>query len=540
VDTASLFWWWISQWIDPHAETEHGWLILGISAWLLWRGLGNSDFGMRLGTRASAGEARALNAEGTEAAEPEHPRSEFRVGQCTAPLVAILVALLLHAVGFVAQQTRISIVAFLIFAWGVVALADPRWGRAAAFPLGFLVFAIPLNVLDSVGFWLRLGVIDATEAIAHGLGLHVLRSGTQLLAPDGKFQYDVAAACSGVRSLMALAALSLLIGYIRFHTASRRALMLVLCFPLTYFGNLARVVAIVLAAHFGDERWAGLTHDLMGYGVFVIVLGGVMIAATAVERKWPEPIGDADERTTLNPKAAFFGAAGSRVPLYLVGGAILAMMVGEMLFLQHLASTRPAGKAGVALDASGVNPIELPAFIGTDWIGRRTDVTPVERAVLPADTGFSRRTYVSLADRAHAVFVSIVLSGRDRTSIHRPEICLVGQGWTLASAGTHDFEYKTADRGVIHATLLRGEIVEPKTHRKLTALTAYWFVSADAVVATHWQRFWHDAWNRLRHGKADRWAYVLVQADATDGDAAALSRMQTVLEATLPVFQRAR
>ena len=37
IDTASLFYWWGYQWINPGSETEHGWLILGLSAWLFWR-----------------------------------------------------------------------------------------------------------------------------------------------------------------------------------------------------------------------------------------------------------------------------------------------------------------------------------------------------------------------------------------------------------------------------------------------------------------------------------------------------------------------
>ncbi len=37
VATDSMFWWWISQWLDPRAESEHGWLILAISLWLWWR-----------------------------------------------------------------------------------------------------------------------------------------------------------------------------------------------------------------------------------------------------------------------------------------------------------------------------------------------------------------------------------------------------------------------------------------------------------------------------------------------------------------------
>jgi hypothetical protein len=76
----------------------------------------------------------------------------------------------------------------------------------------------------------------------------------------------------------------------------------------------------------------------------------------------------------------------------------------------------------------------------------------------------------------------------------------------------------------------RGRIIVPQ-------LVVYWFVSSDAVVATNWRRFAHDAWSRLRHLRADRWAYVLMQTDASDGEAAALARMQAVLDRTLPAFQ---
>ena len=39
IDTASLFHWWGYQWTNPGSETEHGWLVLGLSAWLFWRNL---------------------------------------------------------------------------------------------------------------------------------------------------------------------------------------------------------------------------------------------------------------------------------------------------------------------------------------------------------------------------------------------------------------------------------------------------------------------------------------------------------------------
>jgi hypothetical protein len=87
------------------------------------------------------------------------------------------------------------------------------------------------------------------------------------------------------------------------------------------------------------------------------------------------------------------------------------------------------------------------------------------------------------------------------------------------------------------ATLLRTTRQLPGGKAPLPALVAYWFVDADTVVGTHAERLWRDAWNRLRHGRADRWAYVLLQTDATDGEAAALARMQAVIDGVWPALR---
>jgi EpsI family protein len=513
IDTRSLFLWWGWQWANPGSETEHGWLILALSAWLLWRNLHKGERPMPGGEGERAGPASGL----------WHPAGAAMVG-----------GLALHVVGFAAQQTRISIVAVLVFAWGVLRLGGGRrWGAAAAFPLGFLVFAIPINVLDSVGFWLRVWVVDASAAIARGAGIAVLRSGTLLLAPDGAYNYDVAAACSGVRSLTALAALSLLTGYLNFRTNWRRAAVLLLCLPLVYAGNVTRILAIIFAAEAGGPRWGDLAHEAMGYGVFLIVLGGVM-GGVALLRRWaPEP--------AFIP-AAPAGAAGSDGsapgrrgrPAWAVAVTVGAAAAGVAFFLGHLERLPARGQVGVRLAADGVNPVELPAFLGTEWIGRRTEVTAVEREILPPDTGYSRKLYVAVADPRRQVFLSVVLSGRDRTSIHRPELCLVGQGWTMVEQARHRF----VAGGGVAATLLRvrREVRTPRGGAVVPQLVAYWFVNGDGVVATHAERLWRDACNRVLRGRADRWAYVLVQTDATDGEAAALARMETVLAGTVPVL----
>lgn len=522
IDTASLFYWWGFQWSNPGSETEHGWLVLGLAAWVLWRNL----------------RARAPG-QGTWDQRPQTNGVEVRAGVDWIAGAAMVGGLALHAVGFVAQQARLSIVGLLFFTWGALRLGgERRWGAAAVFPLGFMLFAIPLNALDTVGLWLRMWVVDASGAIARGCGIAVLQSGTQLVSPDGKYHYDVAEACSGIRSLTAMLALSLLAGYLNFHAWWRRAAVLLLCFPLVYLGNVARIVSIIVAAEAGGPRWGDIAHDVMGYGIFGIVLGGVLLAIAALRRWLPE-----EGRSEFEDRSPEPGAQKSEIVrvrgrgAWLVAGIVAVASVGEMAWLARVAARPGQGVAGVVLAADGRNPVELPAFLGVEWTGRPAEVSVAERAILPPDTGYSRKVYFNHRNAAKQVFLSIVLSGRDRTSIHRPELCLMGQGWTVDAAERRTFRYPGAT--AFPATVLRvqREVQTPQGKQRVPQLVAYWFVGGDSVVPTHWERVARDAWNRVLHGRADRWAYVLMQTDAADGEAAALARMQAVLDETLPAFQ---
>jgi exosortase len=511
IQTASLFYWWCYQWINPASETQHGVLILAISAWLVARNI-------RREPATSDGAAHRLG-----------------VATC-----AMLAGLLVHALGFVAEQARLSIVGLLMFTWGATAFAGgPRWARASVFPVAFMLFAIPLSALDSAGFWLRLWVVGASASIVHAFGIHIIVNGTQLLSPDGHYDYDVAAACSGVRSLVALSALSLLIGYLWLRPLWLRVAMLALSLPLIYFGNVVRIVAIVVAAQAGGREWGDLVHEIMGYGVFAIVLGGIIGTALMLSRcrpDWAEAAYVGSRGTTEAPRRE--GGWGTLKGVWACAGATVATSLLVAVFLFHVSQLPPKGRCGIRLEADGLSPVELPTFIGSDWIGRRTAVTEVERQILPPDTGFSRRTYVSLSDPSKQAFLSIVLSGRDRTSIHRPELCLIGQGWTILGSFAHQFTFPDR-RATIPATVLRvqSDVMTENGRVKVPDLVAYYFVGGDLIVASHWERMVRDAWNRVIHGRSDRWAYVLILTEESDGEAAALARIQTILDGTLPVFQ---
>lgn len=533
VQTDSMFWWWISQWLDPMAESEHGWLILGLSAWLFWRNLKNADCGLR-------------NAECPQA----RPESGDKRAAFFLPLAALLGGLALHLLGYAVQQTRVSIVAMLLFSWGVLALGGGRrWRNAAAFPLFFMLFALPLNVLDSVGFYLRVGVTEVAFQISHALGIDVLRNGTQLVSPDGSYTYDVAAACSGVRSLMALGALSLLLGYLSFKAWWARALIGLLSLPYAFVGNVVRILAIIFAAEWKGQEAGTIVHEWFGFLIFIIVLGLVQLTVALLQRRriggvpdsTTQPERKADRPVAIAPSASAEPGRGCHL-LYdkrdwMLAGVVIVACVGVAWVTTRIDRLQVSPRTGVKLAAGGVDPVALPNYLGLDWAGQNSAVTEVEREVLPADTGFSRKNYVSLRDRNQQVFVSIVLSGRDRTSIHRPELCLVGQGWTIRERRDHAFQIPGG--GVLPVTILpieREVTLRSGETRRVPALLAYWFVGADRIVAGHWERMFFTTLDRLRHLQSHRWAYVVVQTHALDGETAALARMQEVLDGTLPAF----
>lgn len=154
--------------------------------------------------------------------------------------------------------------------------------------------------------------------------------------------------------------------------------------------------------------------------------------------------------------------------------------------------------------------VELPEHVGT-WIGRDAELSENERTTLGEKSGtqFARKLYRNLD--GYEILVSIVLSGRDMsTAIHRPERCLMAQGWTLQ--GRAPLNIELPQRGAFPVELLRStRLVERDGGTAATELqTLYWFVGEHAVTAGHWSRWMIDNRDRLFRGVNQRWAYILV------------------------------
>ncbi len=174
------------------------------------------------------------------------------------------VAIVMHVLGYLIQQPRISIMALFTGIYAITGLAwGPKWLRATFFPFFLFAFCIPLGTLaQPLTFRLRIIVCQLVEAICHFLlAIDVVRDGTILKDPSGHYQYEVAAACSGIRSLIAISLMATVYAFGWFRGIPKRLIILASAVPLAILGNLVRMLSIVLAAEFGGQKMGDSIHD---------------------------------------------------------------------------------------------------------------------------------------------------------------------------------------------------------------------------------------------------------------------------------------
>jgi exosortase len=482
---------------DKFEDLSHGWVIPLVSAYAVWRS--------RDALRAAAG--------------PPDARG----------LLAVLGCLALFWLGKRGEQARFMQMAV---AGAVLALPLAFWGAGVArrlwFPAAYLLFAVPTSFLDVLTFRLRLLAASVAAGLLNGVGVAVQRVGTALVSGSGEgFKLDVADPCSGMHSIFALAALTAAYAYFTQKTARRRWLLFACAVPLAILGNVARIVSIALVAlWFGQERAVGFYHDYSGYVVFVVavllmVQAGVWIERIRPRRPAPSPA-PPEAAPTAPPPAAWRARAGlvcAAVPLVLAVGWLLGrqMPAAAMDPDDFVAAAQPDtvdGFTGRTLlycqddqCLASVEADSLPPGVSQACprCGKPLATLSLgEKTVLPADTRIVKRSYRNAA--GDTLSPTVVVSGASRLSIHRPEMCLPGQGFQILSARVLKLDLGSG-------RTLRVKLVQAGRTGEAPIGFLYWFVNRRTETPSHWTRIFTDVWSRSVHNRINRWAMVTLVGD---------------------------
>ena len=180
----------------------------------------------------------------------------------------------------------LMMISFLLFFFGICCLF---WGRkilrANAFPLGFLVFMVPMPAV-AIG-WIDSFLQYGSAAVAHGFfwlsGTPFYQDGLVFQLPDISIQ--IAPECSGIHSSLVLFITSLLASYIFLQTPWKRATLTLFVIPLALLRNGFRVFTIgELCIHIGPQMINSPIHRKGGPIFFVLSLIPLFILLVVLQR----------------------------------------------------------------------------------------------------------------------------------------------------------------------------------------------------------------------------------------------------------------
>ena len=231
-----LVWQWYN---DP--DYSHGFLVPVLSAYLIW---------------ARRDKLRSV------------PRKPSAWG-----MVIVLFSLSMLFLGSLGAELSLARLSFVGCICGlIVYFAGSKVLRAMAFPVAFLLFAIPMPqvVYNEIVFPLQFIASKFATRTLEILNLFpIMREGNVLILPG--MRLEVVEACSGIRSLMSLLALAAGYGYVVERSVAVRWFMVLAMVPLAIVSNGLRIMITAIMAHYiGPQAAEGFMHEFSGWVIFVV------------------------------------------------------------------------------------------------------------------------------------------------------------------------------------------------------------------------------------------------------------------------------
>ena len=332
-------------------------------------------------------------------------------------VVAAIFVLFLGVYGAELFLSRISLVMLLGgVVWTLFGRAVLREVRFAILVL-LLAIPIPAVIFNQITFPLQLFASRMASAILPIFGVPVLRDGNVIQLPA--MQLEVAEACSGIRSLMSLFAVAIFYGYFLERSTWRRVVLALAALPIAVFANAAQ-----------DRRHRPLRPVLeprQGRRLLPRVL-----RLADVPRLADLPLYRAHPDASQIPTSKIPASRGQPMTSPRFWAVFLLLLAAlTTLHLRESVDRVPPSEALSLLPQTIDNLTSQDVPITQDTLAVLGDGRFLNRLYTnPAPTGQLFTPPVSL-------FIGYFPTQRTGQSIHSPQNCLPGAGWTFASSQDH-------------------------------------------------------------------------------------------------------
>ncbi|HEV2115253.1 MAG TPA: exosortase/archaeosortase family protein [Terriglobales bacterium] len=308
----------------------------------------------------------------------------------------------------------------------VLGLYGPAMLRLLAFPLTFLLLLIPIPplLLASIDFPLQEMCAKVTVFAVNVAGFHVQRSGTMILLGVPSLVVNVAPACDGVRSSLAMLFIAILYVYLLSGGWRKKALLLVAAVPLAYLGNFIRLlgdVCAVLTFGMGFWKYEQAWDYMTGFLIFLIPISLLFFLAKVMKcsrfRDAGEPIsaaaGPLPQNASLDRR-------------WVQSYVALAVIMLSGIVVQRVFKPSPFSNQASTFGTDSL--ARLPYKIGEYW-GREAVTADCETA----RSGYGRsrvvcREYSGNGGDPLQLFIVPATVG-----VHSPDFCLRASGWVITN-----------------------------------------------------------------------------------------------------------
>jgi len=412
--------------------------------------------------------------------------------------IMVVIGLLLYVIGGLATLHVVSHLSlWLVIVGLVLSFLGVKALQELAFPVGYLLTAIPLPIFlyNALSGRLQLWSSALGVGLLQLVGVTAFREGNVI--DLGPVQLQVAEACSGIRYLFPLTSLALLCAYLFRDHMWKRVVLVLSALPISVLINGLRIGIVgILVEWYGPQAAEGFLHLFEGWVLFLVTLALLLLEMWGLTLVQPIPGArglldqfriDSHEDSPAPPSRFASPAAATvlRVPPYV---ASFALILSATLFSWTMGERHE------------VTP-ERAAFVDfamriDEWQGAPLPVEAQFISTLRFDD-YLLADYATGSSRPITLYMAYYQSQRKGRSAHSPQSCIPGGGWEITSHRIVDLPVD-GKQGLVAPV----NVVQIQKDRE-KQLVLYWFKQRDRLLASEYLVKFYLFWDALIRQRTD-------------------------------------